>query len=310
MSLFSAQQKRVAHGFATKWHSRGNEKEETQTFWLELLRDVIGMEDVTTAVRFEQRTVDGGYIDVVADAKTFIIQKSRGIPLDKAEIRQKRVVTPFQPAKAYADSMPNSQRPDTIIVCDFNEFRIHDLDTEKPSDHFTSFTLDELPDHLYLLDFLVDPQRARRAREEKVSIDAGALIGRLYKLLAAQYIDPEFEESQHALNVLCVRLVFFLFAEYAFFTYLSKFTADQVRGKTRKDSCAYIGNFSFTRREVLNSTTSKGQYAKVKYARLGNGSRMRLSGIIEPVNTQKPDYRTSNAEFITYSQKGHNHDDR
>jgi len=310
--LSPAQQKRAAREFVTKWKLRdGNEKEDTQSFWLELLRDVIGVEDVTTAVRFEQHTVDRGYIDVViADAKTFIEQKSLGISLDKAETRQGRKVTPFQQAKAYADSMPNSQRPDTIIVCDFNEFRIHVLDTEKPSDHFTSFTLDELPDHLYLLDFLVDPQRARRAREEKVSIDAGALIGRLYKLLAAQYIDPEFEESQHALNVLCVRLVFFLFAEYAFFTYLSKFTADQVRGKTRKDSCAYIGNFSFTRREVLNSTTSKGQYAKVKYARLGNGSRMRLSGIIEPVNTQKPDYRTSNAGFITYSQKGHNHDDR
>lgn len=132
--------------------------------------------------------------------------------------------------------MPNSQRPDTIILCGFNEFRIHDMDTERPGENCTSFTLEELPDRLYLLDFLVDPQRERRAREEKVSIDAGALIGRLYSLLSAQYIDPEAEENQHALNVLCVRLVFCLLAEDAelfpkdaFYTYLSRFEPDQIR---------------------------------------------------------------------------------
>lgn len=237
MSLSPAQQKRAAREFAAKWQNRGNEKEDTQSFWLELLRDVIGMEDVTTAVRFEQHTVDRGYIDVViADAKTFIEQKSLGISLDKAETRQGRKVTPFQQAKAYADSMPNSQRPDTIMVCDFNEFRIHDMDTERPGEKYTSFKLEELPDHLYLLDFLVNPQRERRAREEKVSIDAGALIGRLYSLLSSQYIDPESEDNQHALNVLCVRLVFCLFAEDAelfpkdaFYTYLSGFRPDQIR---------------------------------------------------------------------------------
>ncbi|MGP9723869.1 class I SAM-dependent DNA methyltransferase [Corynebacterium sp. AOP40-9SA-29] len=242
MNASPAQQKRAARDFATKWRGRGNEKEDTQSFWLELLRDVVGMEDVTTAVRFEQNTVDRGYIDVVvADAKTFIEQKTLGISLDKAETRQNRKVTPFEQAKAYADSMPNSQRPDTIIVCDFNEFRIHDLDTPKPTEHFTSFTLDELPEHLYLLDFLVDPQRTRRVRETQVSIDAGALIGRLYKLLSQQYINPETTENQHALNVLCVRLVFCLFAEDAglfdkdaFFTYLSAFPATQIRGALKE----------------------------------------------------------------------------
>lgn len=238
MTLSPAQKKRAARDFAAKWEGRGNEKEDAHSFWLELLRDVIGMEDVTTAARFEQNTVDRGYIDVViADAKTFIEQKSLGIDLDKAETRQGRKVTPFQQAKAYADSMPNTQRPDTIIVCDFNEFRIHDLaNTEKPSENYTSFTLDELPDYLYLLDFLVDPQRARRVREQRVSLDAGSLIGVMYRLLSEQYIDPETEENQHALNVLCVRLVFCLFAEDAglfpkdaFYHFLQELPANRIR---------------------------------------------------------------------------------
>lgn len=238
MTLSPAQKKRAARDFAAKWEGRGREKEDTQSFWLELLRDVIGMEDVTTAARFEQNTVDHGYIDVViADAKTFIEQKSLGIGLDKAETRQGRKVTPFYQAKSYADSMPNTQRPDTIIVCDFNEFRIHDLaNTAKPGENYTSFTLDELPDYLYLLNFLVDPQRARREREQRVSLDAGSLIGQLYHLLSEQYIDPETEENQHALNVLCVRLVFCLFAEDAglfpkdaFYHFLQELPANRVR---------------------------------------------------------------------------------
>lgn len=228
----------AARKFAEKWRGRGNEKEDTQSFWLELLRTVVGMEDVTTAVRFEQRTVDRGYTDVViADAKTFIEQKSLGVDLDKPELRQNRLVTPFEQAKAYADSMPNVHRPDTIIVCDFNEFRIHDLaETEKPGERYVSFTLDELDEYLYLLDFLVDPQRSRRARETRVSLAAGELIGKLHNLLCGQYLDPDSSESQHDLNVLCVRLVFCLFAEDAgifpkdaFHDYLQAFTEDQLR---------------------------------------------------------------------------------
>ena len=44
---------RVARDFAQRWAGRGSEKGDTHSFWLELLRDGIGMEDVTTAVRFE-----------------------------------------------------------------------------------------------------------------------------------------------------------------------------------------------------------------------------------------------------------------
>ncbi|MDR7293907.1 hypothetical protein J2S67_001175 [Pseudoglutamicibacter albus] len=141
-----------------------------------------------------------------------------------------------QRAKNYADSLRNSERPDTIIVCDFDRFRIHDLDSDDPEHNYEEFRLEELPEQLYLLDFLVDPELERRRREEKVSIDAGELIGKVYDLLRAQYIDPDSEDSKHSLNVLCVRLVFLLFAEDAglfakdaFYNYLKPVPADRVR---------------------------------------------------------------------------------
>lgn len=206
----------AGHDFVRTWTGRGYEKGDTASFWLELLRDVVGMADVTTNVRFEERTIKRGFIDVViADVKTFIEQKSLGADLDKPDVRQGESVTPFRQAFNYANTLPNSQRPDFIIVCDFNEFRIHDLNKLDAEADYISFTLAELPDKLHLLNFLIDPQKSRQKREEAASMDAGALIGKLYDLLRGQYLDPDSDESQHALNVLCVRLVFCLFAEDA-----------------------------------------------------------------------------------------------
>ncbi|VWX52295.1 DNA methyltransferase [Micrococcus luteus] len=242
-----AARKRAAKEFAKKWAGRGYEKGDTSSFWLELLRDVVGMEDVTTNVRFENRTTERGFIDVVIrDAKTVIEQKSLGVDLDKAEMRQGVAVTPFGQAKRYADSLRNSERPDTIIVCDFDRFRIHDLDTEHPERDYEEFRLAELPEQLHLLDFLLDPQRERQRRETQVSLDAGALIGKLYDMLRAQYIDPDSEASMHSLNVLCVRLVFLLFAEdaglfpkNAFHHYLKPVPADRARAAL-KELFAYL----------------------------------------------------------------------
>lgn len=236
-----------AKAFAEKWKGRGSEKCDTASFWLELLRDVVGMTDVTTAVRFETSTNQRGFIDVVIrDAKTVVEQKSLDVGLDKPELRQGKMVTPYQQAKNYADSLRNSERPDTIIVCDFDHFRIHDLDSDDPENSYEEFRLSELPEQLHLLDFLVDPELERRRREEKVSLDAGELIGRVYDLLRDQYIDPDSEDSKHSLNVLCVRLVFLLFAEDAglfakdaFYNYLKPIPADRIRSAL-KDLFTYL----------------------------------------------------------------------
>lgn len=232
---------RAAQEFAESWAGRGYEKGDTHSFWLELLRDVVGMKNVTTAVRFEQSTSERGFIDVIIpDAKTMIEQKSLDTDLDKPELRQGVMVTPFEQVKRYADALPNSQRPDTIIVSDFGRFRIHDLDRVKPAENYIEFDLAELPDQLHLLSFLSDPERTRQRREERVSLEAGQLIGKVYELLRQQYVNPDSPESRHALNVLCVRLVFCLFAEdaglfpkNAFFTYLNDLPTRQVRTALR-----------------------------------------------------------------------------
>ena len=213
------ERKKSAKLFADNWEDRGYEKGDAQVFWTELLRDVVGTEKVSAKCRFEYRTASGGFIDcLIPDAGVIIEQKGLGVDLDKPEERQGRMVTPFEQALGYAESFPRNLQPRFIVVCNFSTFRVHDRDayarTELAS-KYIEFTLEELGQNPHLLGFITDPANSRAEREKKVSMEAGRLIGELHTMLQNQYIDPESEENQKALNILCVRLVFCLFCEDA-----------------------------------------------------------------------------------------------
>lgn len=195
------------------------------------------MAHAAAQVEFERKTRTGGYIDaLIPESRTLVEQKSQGVNLDTPEPRQGVMVTPFEQAKRYADSLPNPQRPDFIITCNFTTFRVHDLRCDDPKETFTEFSLEDLADKPHLLDFLSDPTTSRTATEQEVSIQAGTMVGRLYDAFHTQYLQAG-EDRWTDLNVLCVRLVFCLFAEDsglfkkdAFASYLSSFNPDQLRG--------------------------------------------------------------------------------
>lgn len=232
--------KQAAKQFAQNWQGRGYEKGDAQTFWNELLRDVVGLDRISSKVKFEHRTASGGFIDAfIPDSGVIIEQKAIGVNLDKPEMRQGREVTPFEQALAYAESFPRLEQPRFIVVCNFETFRIHDRDSasreELPS-CFLEFTLDELGEKPSYLDFIVDPENSRIERQKEVSMQAGVQIGKLHSALRGQYIDPDSDESQHSLNVLCVRLVFCMFCEDAelfekdaFLNYLKPVPAQDIR---------------------------------------------------------------------------------
>lgn len=211
--------KKAAKAFVEAWAGRGYEKGDAQVFWTELLRDVVGMKRVSSLAKFEYRTSGGGFIDCwIPDAGVLIEQKGHDIDLDKLEERQGRMVTPFEQALAYAESFPRNHQPRFIVVCNFATFRVHDRDAVPRSElasSFIEFSLEELAETPHLLAFIADPANSRAEKERQVSMEAGRLIGDLHAALRERYIDPEAPENQHALNVLCVRLVFCLFCEDA-----------------------------------------------------------------------------------------------
>lgn len=224
--------------FVSRWQGRGYEKGDTQQFWLQLLR-TIGYSKVDD-VLFEYHVSSGGFIDVwIPDAGVLIEQKALGIDLDKEELRQGKQKTPLTQALDYVDELPRLEQPRFVITCNFSTFRVYDRDafgrSQLPNNAF-EFTLDELANHPEYLAFINDPTNSRLEKEKTVSIKAGELIGKLYDKLREGYIDPDSEESMHALNVLCVRLVFCLYCEDAglfgkdaFYNYLKDVPANRIR---------------------------------------------------------------------------------
>ena len=204
--------------FVEQWHGHGDEKQETQRFWLDLLQNVLGVKDAINQTLFEYRTVGGGFIDVLCpEARLLMEQKSGDIDLDKPEIRQGTSVTPVQQALRYADALPYSMKPAVLCTCNFNTFRFYDLEkdpraTGEPADEFT---LEELGDHLGTLESIFSTEHSRITVQQKLSETAGLLVANLHNALASQYANPDDTASHHSLAVLTVRIVFCLYAEDA-----------------------------------------------------------------------------------------------
>lgn len=236
-----AQQKKNAKEFIERWSTadRGREKQDSQSFWLDLLENVLGVEKPTEFIRFEKtvklshESFIDGYID---QTKVMIEQKGSSHDLSKA-IKQSdgSLLTPFQQAQRYAGNLPYSQRPRWIVTCNFVEFRVYDM--EHPNSEPTIIELKNLEQNYYQLEFLVDKSNQHLEKEKQVSLDAGELVGKIYNELLKQYKDPDSEHSQKSINQLCVRLVFCLYAEDAgifgkksmFHDYLVRFKAREMR---------------------------------------------------------------------------------
>ena len=210
------QQKAAAAQFAERWQGRGYEKGESQPFWMELVAEVFGIEHPADYIKFEDTVhIDNtAFIDgYIPSTKVLIEQK--GITKDlRTPIRQSdgAMLTPFQQAKRYAAELPYSMRPRWIVTCNFKEFLIYDM--ERPNDAPESLLLADFGHEYYRLSFLVDAGNEHIAREMEVSIQAGELIGKIYDELLEQFGDSD-EVTLRQLNILCVRLVFLLYAEDA-----------------------------------------------------------------------------------------------
>ena len=213
--MIEANRKKAAKAFSEYWKDRGDEKSDSQSFWLALVRDVLGVAEPEKFILFEERVkldhtsfIDGH----IPSTHVLIEQKKKGLNL-RSPIRQSdgTLLTPFQQAQRYSAALPWSQRPRWIITCNFDEFLIYDM--EKPTGEPESIMLRDLAKEYYRLQFLVEEKSELVKREEIVSVQAGELVGKLYDAILKQYVHPDDKASLHSLNILCVRLVFCLYAE-------------------------------------------------------------------------------------------------
>lgn len=222
MTQIAAEQKKEARRFAKKWAKDVKEDGNTAPFWLSLLGDVLGMEHPEDYISFEdavkhEEKGSSLFVDAwIPSTRVIIEQKNTDAPLDKKYMRHGRRLTPYEQAFEYDQTQPVDQRARYIIACNFHEFWIYDMNEPEAFRKPIKLELQDIPEHYDQLNFLVDKaSKPTDIKEVKISVKAGELVGKLYDALHAQYQNPSDTESQKALNVLCVRIVFCLYAEDA-----------------------------------------------------------------------------------------------
>ena len=238
--MISNNKQAAARRFVQTWKGRGYEKGDTQPFWYQLLHDIFGIEVPANFVQFELpvHLKSTKFIDAyIPSTKVIIEQKELKKDLEAAGKQSDGdKLTPYEQAQRYVGGLSYSQYPRWIVTCNFKSFKVYDM--EQPQAEPMEILLENLEREYYLLKFLVDDNTTSLRREKEISIKAGELIGKLYNELYQQYHNPDTPQALHSLNVLCIRLVFCLFAEKsllfgdnrsAFHDYLKAYKPSQMR---------------------------------------------------------------------------------
>lgn len=239
----NSSQKQAAKSFIKEWSGKGYEKGETQRFWLSLLHNVFGIDDPTKIMEFEipvktfAKDKGSDFIDgYITSTNVLIEQKGSHVDLStRTKQSDGAELTPFQQGLRYASGLGVDKYPRWIVACNFKTFEVHDM--KNPNDEPQIVHLKDLEKEYHRLSFLVNDTNIHINKELEVSRQASEIIGVIYDKLLAQYRNPNNPESQKALNKLCVRLVFCLYAEDAgifgtknmFHDYMDQFPAPMFR---------------------------------------------------------------------------------
>lgn len=244
--MTQAEQQKAAKKFSEDWKDKGYEKGESQKFWLDLLCNVFGIKDFANFVYFENQIKEKftdktitNFIDIyIPSTKVMIEQKS--IDKDLREpIRQSdgTLLNPFQQARKYISGLPLSQHPRWVVTSNFKSFLVYDM--ENPNGEPEEILLENLEKEFYRLSFIADQGSVHLKKELEVSKKAGDIIGEIYDAILKQYKDADNPSpaTLKSLNMLCVRIVFCLYAEDAgifghksiFGDYLKQFEAKDLR---------------------------------------------------------------------------------
>lgn len=181
--------------FIKEYENSTSEQADKHLFWKDFFAifGIDGRRLYTYEAKVELENDKKGYIDLFWKGMLIVEHKSAGQSLDKA----------FNQAIGYTYGIKQDDLPKYIIVCDFKNFRVYDLDNNTD----TRFTLQELDKHLDSFGFIAGFETKFREEEEKINIKATDLMAELHvRLKDRDYKGIELEQY-------LVRLLFCFFAE-------------------------------------------------------------------------------------------------
>ncbi len=192
-----------ALNFSKEWAGTSNEEADAKPFLVEFF-NVFGISSKRVAT-FEHRVKKlddkDGYIDLLWKGTILIEMKSRGKNLDKA----------YQQAKDYTHGLKQHELPKYILISDFENFRLYDLEDnsvqgiENPKT--VEFKLNDLVNNVQHFGYILGYQKKVYKEQDPANIKAAELMGKLHDRL------EEIGYTGHPLEVYLVRILFLLFAE-------------------------------------------------------------------------------------------------
>lgn len=195
MSLNWNEIKDRAVAFSKEWENESREEAEAKSFLTEFF-NVFGINRrkfATFEHRVKKLNDKDGYIDLLWKANILVEMKSRGQDLEKA----------YRQAKDYTQNLPQNELPKLILICDFENFHLYDLETDETH----RFKLKDLVQNVQVFGFLLGYQKRTYKEQDPVNIRAAELMGKLHDSL------EDSGYTGHPLEVYLVRLLFCLFAE-------------------------------------------------------------------------------------------------
>jgi hypothetical protein len=184
-----------ALNFSKEWADTSNEEADAKPFLVEFF-NVFGISSKrvsTFEYRVKKLDDKDGYIDLLWKGTILIEMKSRGKNLDKA----------FEQAKDYTHGLKQHELPKYILISDFENFRLYDLEEDK----IVEFKLNDLVNNVQHFGYILGYQKKVYKEQDPANIKAAELMGKLHDRL------EEIGYTGHPLEVYLVRILFLLFAE-------------------------------------------------------------------------------------------------
>lgn len=181
--------------FSKEWESETSEHAEAKSFW-DSFFNVFGISRRRVAT-FEKSVKkaggEQGFVDLFWKGILLVEHKSKGKDLEKA----------YTQAKDYFPGLKEAELPKYILVSDFENFVLYDLDDGGER----RFKLSQFPQNIELFGFIAGYQKQEIKEQDPVNIHAAEKMGELHDKL------KEIGYTGYDLEVFLVRLLFCLFAD-------------------------------------------------------------------------------------------------
>ena len=186
--------------FSKEWANTSSEEADAKPFLVEFF-NVFGITSRRVST-FEHKVKKldekDGYIDLLWKGTILIEMKSKGKSLDRA----------FTQAKHYLHGLQQHELPKFILVSDFEDFILYDLEsTPLAGNGKISFKLKDLVKNVQHFNFILGYPKQNYKEQDPANIKAAELMGRFHDRL------EEIGYIGHPLEVYLVRILFLLFAE-------------------------------------------------------------------------------------------------